>query len=83
VKPFALLIDSTVLEFLQGLKPREQPSLLVRLMQIRDYPENCTNWEERDQSGRLIRTLIRPDYTISFQIDDADRAVKIVEVRRR
>jgi mRNA-degrading endonuclease RelE of RelBE toxin-antitoxin system len=83
VKPFALLIDSTVLEFLQGLRNREQAALLVRMMQIRDYPENCTNRRETDHRGRLIRTLIRDDYTISFQRDDADRTVKIVEVRRR
>jgi hypothetical protein len=81
VKPFSLLIDSTVLEFLQSRSHRVQATLLARMMFIRDYPENSTDVKEFDLSGRLIRTSARGAYAISYWIDDADREVKIVKVQ--
>jgi hypothetical protein len=82
VKPFSLSVEYDALQFLHGRTRREQASLLSRFLHLRDYPENSTDVREIDRSGRLIRTSIHGKYAVSFWIDDADREVKVVEVRR-
>ncbi len=51
---YRLLIANEVLEFLDGLRQRERLLLRARFVQIADFPENFSDFQERDSTGRSL-----------------------------
>ena len=51
------------------------------MLQIRDYPGNLTDYSETDISGREFRINVFGKHAIKYWIDDADRHVKIMQIR--
>ena len=53
-----LLIDSTVLEFVGGLRKRDRDFLFQRFEEIRAFPDNHADYLKRDESaGRWMSML--------------------------
>jgi hypothetical protein len=80
VKPFKLLIDFSVLEYVLSLNRREQFAVRQRILRIQDYPANHADYDEVDDEGRSLHVHIFGNRAIRYRIDDADRHVKILEI---
>ncbi len=79
---YRLLIDFEALEFLSGLKKSSQRLLQKRLRQIQDDPIACSDYMERDPSGRPLHVSIADAFAITYWEDFADRHVKVLEIAR-
>ncbi len=75
-----LLIDSTVLAFVGGLKKRDRDFLMARFEQIRESPANHADYQGMDDRGRSLDVHIAGRFAISYWDDFADRHVKIMDV---
>jgi hypothetical protein len=51
------------------------------MLQIRDYPGNSADYYETDISGREYHINVFGKHAIKYWIDDADRQVKIMQIR--
>ena len=80
MKPFALLIDYDVIEFIGGLRRKEQAAVWKRLRQIRDYPHNNSDYSEHDPLGRDIHISVSGKYALKYWIDGADRQIKVLDI---
>jgi hypothetical protein len=80
VRPFKLLIDFSVLEYVLSLQRREQLAIRQRILRIRDYPANHADYEEIDDEGRTLLVHVFGHRAIRYRVDDADRHVKILEI---
>jgi hypothetical protein len=58
VKPFALFIDYPVIQFIGRLSRKEQAQIWQRMLQIRDFPYNRSDYSEYDPFGRLIHIRV-------------------------
>jgi hypothetical protein len=54
-----LLIDSTVLDFVAGLRKRDRDFLFLRFEQIRAFPDNHADYQENDDVGRPLGGCLR------------------------
>ena len=77
-----LLIDSEVLEVLDGISPALRNRLRRRMRDIRDAPERFSEYVEKDAAGRELDGHICEGYSILYWDDHADRHLKILEIRR-
>jgi mRNA-degrading endonuclease RelE of RelBE toxin-antitoxin system len=77
---YRLLIANEVLEFLDGLRHRERLLLRARFVQIADFPENFSDFQERDATGRALEVNLCGKYAITYWTDFADRDVKILRI---
>ena len=71
-----LLIDSTVLEFMGGLRKRDRDFLLLRFQAIRDFPDRHADYRTNDESGRELDGHIASRFAIAFWNDSVGRHVK-------
>jgi hypothetical protein len=78
---YRLLIANEVLEFLDGLRQRERLLLRARFVQIADFPENFSDFQERDSTGRSLNVNLCGKHAITYWTDFADRDVKILRLR--
>jgi mRNA-degrading endonuclease RelE of RelBE toxin-antitoxin system len=81
VKPFRLLIDYEVLEFIARLSPKEQHLIRRQMLRVRDFPYNHADYPEKDEFGRQYHVHIFGKYALKYWIDEADRHLKIMEIR--
>jgi len=81
VKPFALLVDYEVLDYIVRLRRRQGDAIRQRMLQIRDSPGNFADEMEADESGRLYHVHFFSGHAIQYWIDDADRQIKIMRLR--
>lgn len=77
---YRLLIANEVLEFLDGLRQKERLRLRARFVQIADFPENFSDFQERDASGRSLDVNLCGKHAITYWADFADRDVKILRI---
>lgn len=77
---FRLLIDYDVAVMLEGLPKRWQQPLRMRLIEIRDYPANRTDYTELDAAGRSVAINICGAFAIKFWVDYADRQIKVLDI---
>jgi hypothetical protein len=80
VKPFALLIDYVVIEFIGKLSRKEQAAIWSRMRLIRDHPYNNSDYSERDPIGRQIHINVSSKYALKYWIDEADRQIKVLDI---
>jgi len=78
---YRLLIDYEVIEFLETLPRKDQKPLRDRFVAIQDYPQRFSDYMESDTGGRRVDIPICGKYAIKFWEDQADRHLKILDVR--
>ena len=78
--PFRLLLDYDVVVFIEGLPRPARHAIRTRLIEIRDYPANRTDYTEQDATGRKVAINICGAFAIKFWVDHADRQIKILDV---
>jgi mRNA-degrading endonuclease RelE of RelBE toxin-antitoxin system len=81
VKPFRLFIDYEVLEFIARLSRKEQHLIRREILRVRDFPYNHADYPEKDEFGRQYQVHIFGKYAVKYWIDEADRHLKIMEIR--
>jgi hypothetical protein len=80
MKPFALLVAYDVFEFLERLPREAQRALRGRLLQIRDFPHNHSDYAEPDDFDRRLEINICGKFAIKYRIDYSDRQVKVLDI---
>ena len=80
MKPFALLIDYDVIQFVRGLGRKEQAAVWKRMAQIRDFPFNSSDYAETGPLGRQIHINVSAKYALKYWIDGADRQIKVLDI---
>jgi hypothetical protein len=56
---YRLLIDYEALDYLASLKKPVQRLIHQRLKKIQDYPSDCSDYVERDPSGRALHVTLQ------------------------
>ncbi|MSU50402.1 MAG: hypothetical protein EXS37_15175 [Opitutus sp.] len=77
---FRLLIDYDVAVMIERLPKRLRQAIRLRLIEIRDYPANRTDYTEQDSAGRGVAINICGAFAIKFWVDHADRQIKILDI---
>ncbi len=77
---FRLLIDYDIVVMIEGLPKPMRQAIRARLIEIRDYPANRTDFTEEDATGRAVAINICGAFAIKFWIDHADRQIKILDI---
>jgi hypothetical protein len=80
VKPYALLVDYEVIEFIGRLNRKEQTAIWKRMRQIRDFPYNNSDYFEFDPFGRQVHIDVSAKYALKYWIDEADRQIKVLDI---
>ena len=80
MRPFSLLIALEVFDFVSMQSRRMQWELRMRMLLIRDFPHNHSDFLEPDSSGRAFNVHLFGRYAIKYWIDHADQQVKIMEI---
>lgn len=75
-----LLVANQVLEFLDGLKPRERLHLRERFIKMADFPSHYSDFQEYDSVGRALDVHLFGRFAITYWADFADRDLKILRV---
>lgn len=75
-----LLIDSTVLGFVGGLKKRDREFLMARFEEIRNAPANYADYQSADDRGRPLDVHVAGRFAIIYWDDFADRHLKIMGI---
>jgi mRNA-degrading endonuclease RelE of RelBE toxin-antitoxin system len=81
MKPYELAVAYEVFEFLQSLRQSDQRVLQGRLVLLREYPHNQSDFVERDANGRDYHINLRGKYAIKYWIDEAGREVKVLRIQ--
>jgi hypothetical protein len=76
MKPYQLVIDYEVLEFLQSLRRAAQRGVHRRLVYLGEFPHDCMDQAGSDPSGRDYFIYAQGQYAIKFWIDEAVREVE-------
>ena len=80
MKPYALLVNHVVYEFVERLPRRDMLAVRRRFIQIRDFPGNYSDYNEVDESGVTLEVHVLGKLAIKYWIDDADRHVKVLDI---
>lgn len=75
-----LLLDIEAVDYLSSLAATDERALRNRLRQIQAFPDNCSDFEENDASGRLLDVNLCGKFAIVYWIDLADRHVKVLRI---
>ncbi len=82
MKPYRLLVDWEVIEQLNRLPIRVRQALRSDILQLREFPDAMSEFEEKDDTGRTLNGIIRSGIAILYWIDFADRHVKVLAMKR-
>ncbi len=80
MESFRLLLDYDVVAMIEGLPKAIRRAIRSRLIGIRDYPANRSDYLEQDTSGRGVAINICGAFAIKFWIDHAGRQIKNVDI---
>jgi hypothetical protein len=78
--PYRLLIDIEVFDQLQSLPAARRRTLFARFRLIGIHPIACSDYVDRDESGRRVDVSVVDGFAIYYWTDEADRQVKILEL---
>jgi hypothetical protein len=78
---YRLLVDVEVVEILDALPKKSRTQLINHFYKIRSFPENHSDYHERDNAGRRIEISIFAGHAIHYWIDSADGHVKILALK--
>lgn len=81
MKPFRLLIDYEVFEFVARLSRKEQQLIRREMLRMQDFPYNHADYQEKDEFGRQYHVHLFGKYALKYWIDEADKHLKIMEIR--
>jgi len=70
-----------VFDFMSRQGRLEQLQLRDRMLRIREFPGNYSDYLEIDSVGRPFYISVKGKHAIKYWIDDADRQIKIMEIR--
>ena len=77
-----LLLDSDVVEVLDGLPTSVRNAIWRRFQEIAKFPDQFEDFQERDSTGRQLSGHVFGEFAILYWDDLADRHVKVLEVLR-
>ena len=72
MKPYRLLVDWEVIEQLNRLPIRVRRALRSDILQLRELPDAMSEFEEKDDTGRMLNVILRCGSAILYWIDVAD-----------
>jgi hypothetical protein len=78
---FKLLIATEVLEFVERLPRRAGQHVRSAIKDIGRDPYGRSDAVGSDEIGRRLEIAVVGDYALMFWIDEADRHVKILDIR--
>jgi hypothetical protein len=81
MKPYALFVAYDVFDFMSRQSRLEQLQLRDRMLRIRELPGNYSDYLEIDSAGRPFHISVKGKHAIKYWIDEADRQIKIMEIR--
>jgi hypothetical protein len=79
---YRLLVEWRVLKFLETLKRRDREFLLSLFESMLQAPSRYAEFQEREESGRMLDGYIAGRFAILFWDDFADRHLKIMNLGR-
>ena len=82
MKPYRLLVDWEVIEQLNRLPILLRQALHSEILRLREFPDAISEFEEKDDTGRMLNGIIRSGIAILYWIDLADRQVKVLAMKR-
>lgn len=75
-----LLMSLRALEFLEKLPARIRRRIRARIQEIEQYPDQCAEFSDTDESGRLVDGCVVDGYAIIYWQDFPDRHVKVMKI---
>ena len=66
MKPYRLLVDWEVIEQLNRLPIRVRRALRSDILQLREFPDAMSEFEEKDDTGRTLNGVIRCGIAILY-----------------
>ncbi|HEX7469416.1 MAG TPA: hypothetical protein VF437_01580 [Verrucomicrobiae bacterium] len=78
---YRLLVDIEVVEALDALPKKTRTRLINHFYKIRSFPENHSDYHERDSAGRRVEICVFAGHAIHYWTDFADRHVKILALK--
>jgi hypothetical protein len=79
---YRLLVDLEVLLTLERLPRKIRTQLLDHFEKLRVFPDDLSDDNERDRTGRRIEISVIAGYAVHYWIDFADRHVKVLLLRQ-
>jgi mRNA-degrading endonuclease RelE of RelBE toxin-antitoxin system len=80
MKPFRLLVDLEVIDFINTLPRTQRVKLRDSLLAIQQHPAHSSDYEERDAEGRTVAIHISGKFAIKFWVDHADKHIKVLDI---
>jgi len=77
---YRLFVEWQVLKFLETLKRKDRDFLLRRFEAMLESPHQFAEFQERDDSGRMLDCHITGRFAIHYWDDFADRHLKIMKL---
>lgn len=75
-----LFLELEAIDYLSSLPARDERMLRRRLRKIQEFPDNCSDFDETDENGRLLDVSLCGEYAITYWADFADRHIKILRI---
>ena len=79
--PYRLLVDIEAVEVLDALPKKPKLRLLDHLRKIRSSPDDFSDYQERDGTGRRVEISVFAGHAIHYWIDHADQHIKILALK--
>jgi hypothetical protein len=79
---YQLLFARAAMVLLHGLPKRVRARLMDRIDEIPRFPDQFSDFQERDSVGRTLDVAILEGYAVYYWNDFADRHIKIMAIVR-
>jgi len=83
MKPFRLLVDYNVFQFIQTLRRFEQLEIHEHFDQSNEFPHHQKSLIEKDATGRDYFVSLRGTFAVKYWIDEWECEVKVIAIRLR
>lgn len=77
---YRLLIAIEVFEQLQSMPGAKRRTLLAHFRLISAHPLACSDYMDRDETGRRVDVSVIDGLAIYYWTDEADRQVKVLQL---
>jgi hypothetical protein len=75
-----LLVDMEVVALMDAMPAKIRNKIVRRMLQIQDFPSNCSDFRERDETGRTLDISVVENWAIHYWADFNDRHVKVLKL---